>query len=174
MDVWFFEKINQFTQKWPGLDALAVFLSDKLGYLLIFFIILFLIKDFKKHGKLFLQIIASSVLSRLIVAEIVKYIVRRPRPFEGYDVNLIIAPQGDFSFPSGHASLYFAISTAIFFHNKKAGIICLVVSSLMGISRIFCGVHWPSDILAGATIGILSAWLVQIILKRISKQKTPQ
>jgi undecaprenyl-diphosphatase len=83
----------------------------------------------------------------------------------------LIAENADFkSFPSGHAAIFFAIATAVYLYNKKLGIWFFVVAILMGMARIFVGVHWPSDILGGAVIGIISG----IIVGKIFKKKTSQ
>jgi len=59
------------------------------------------------------------------------------------------------SFPSGHAIFFFALSAVAYSFNKKLGIFFLICSIIMGIARIFVGVHWPSDILGGAVLGIM-------------------
>ena len=56
-----------------------------------------------------------------------------------------------------------ALATAVCFYNKKLGYWFLGASILMGLARIFAGVHYPVDVLAGAVIGALAAWAVQMI-----------
>jgi len=81
-----------------------------------------------------------------------------------YDINM--------SFPSGHAAIYFALAVSIilFFRfsedisKRKWGWRFLGAAFLIGVARIFIGFHWPSDILAGAIIGIISAVAIKKIL----------
>jgi undecaprenyl-diphosphatase len=80
------------------------------------------------------------------------------------------------SFPSGHAAFYFAIATVVFLYLKKvyprpkfwrgASILFFIAGFLISISRVFSGIHWPSDILAGAAIGIFSGWLVMFFYRK--------
>ena len=84
-----------------------------------------------------------------------------------YDVNLILNKIDQPAFPSGHAAFFFALSTVVYFYNKKAGIGFFVASFLISISRVFGGVHWPTDILAGVLVGIFSAWFILKILRKI-------
>jgi len=69
------------------------------------------------------------------------------------------------SFPSGHAIFFFALSTVIYSFNKKLGIFFLAFSTLMSIARIFVGVHWPSDILAGAILGTIIGVIIKWVYK---------
>ena len=60
-----------------------------------------------------------------------------------------------------------------FLDNKKAGIFFFLASFLIGLARVFSGIHWPSDILVGALVGILSAYLLRksdFLLTRILKK----
>jgi undecaprenyl-diphosphatase len=82
------------------------------------------------------------------------------------------------SFPSGHAAFFFALSTVLLLYNKKfyprpkfwwgAGLFFFLASFLISIARVFVGIHWPSDILAGAAIGIFSGWLIILFSRKFS------
>ena len=70
------------------------------------------------------------------------------------------------AFPSGHATVAFAIATAVFLWNRTWGSVLYAAALVVGISRIIGGVHWPTDILAGALVGAWSAGMIYAILWR--------
>ncbi|MBQ2925151.1 MAG: phosphatase PAP2 family protein, partial [Anaerotignum sp.] len=72
----------------------------------------------------------------------------------------LIPPVGDPSFPSGHTSASFAAATAIYAINKKWGITAYIFAAVMGFSRLYLGVHFPTDVLAGALVGTAAAMIV--------------
>ena len=78
------------------------------------------------------------------------------------------------SFPSGHTSSSFAFATAVFANNKKWGIAAYVLAALIGFSRIYLGVHYCTDVLAGAVLGIvygvIGVLVVGAIIKLIKKK----
>lgn len=159
LDLIIFQEIHQFSGKSKILDLIAIFLAKYVGYFLIL-IALFLFRNFKKHWSILLQIFSAAILARLIIVEIIRYLFARVRPFVFLNFQpLFQYDPNKFSFPSGHAAFYFALSTIIYFYNKKAGLFFYLASFLISISRVFSGVHWPSDILAGAIVGIFSGWL---------------
>jgi len=165
MDHLIFQQINNLALKNLYLDEAAIFCASFLGYVLIGILAILLIKNFKKYYKIVAQAFISGIFARFIVVEIIRFIWDRPRPFITNPVNLLISHSPSSSFPSGHAAFFFALSTLIYFYNKKTGILFLIASFLISISRVFCGIHWPFDILAGALVGILSA----LIIKKISR-----
>ncbi|MDD5144511.1 MAG: undecaprenyl-diphosphatase [Candidatus Pacebacteria bacterium] len=177
MDVMIFQKLNILAGKYVCLDSVAIFFAEYLGYFLILAVVVFflfkLIKFrslkilFSDYWKFAAKISASVFLSRVIITEGIRLFWERPRPFVENQVNLILEHPATGSFPSGHSTFFFALAAAIYFYNKKAGTILFIASFLIAISRVFAGVHWPSDILGGAVIGIFSAWLVNKIFNVI-------
>lgn len=144
------------------LDRFMVFAADKMGYLLILFIfVLFWKKSYFK--KIIFVSLGSALAARFVFVTLVRYFFYSPRPFLVLEnVHRLMNHELESSFPSGHASFYFALAMGVYFYNKKAGLIYLVLAGLLGLARIFVSVHWPLDILAGAVLGIATAALVEM------------
>ena len=167
LNTFLFQKINNLASQYVWLDRLAVFFSDYAGYVLVAILVLiFIFKSAKLSRFMVLVALISAVVSRGIITTIIRFFYHHPRPFDVLVVNQLIS-ENDYSFPSGHAAFYFALSLGVYFYNKKLGITFFVVSALMGIARIFAGVHWPADILGGVLVGIVSAIAVNLVLRRI-------
>jgi undecaprenyl-diphosphatase len=73
------------------------------------------------------------------------------------------------SFPSTSATVTFAFAFGIWLENKRIGVLLLCMAALMSISRVYIGIHYPSDILAGAVIGIAIALILSYVLRRFLK-----
>ena len=166
LDFYLFQLINSWAGQYSWLDNLGVFFAKYLGYVLIFFLLLFLIKNFKKYWPMVVKSFGAAILARLVIVNIIRFFYYRPRPFIANQVNLLLSDEPTGSFPSGHAAFYFAISTIVFLFNKKAGTFFLIASFLISIARVFSGIHWPSDILTGALIGIFSGWLITKVFRK--------
>jgi len=111
------------------------------------------------------------IFSVLITNLGLKNLVARPRPYTHFDANLLINEKWDFSFPSGHTSASFAVAYVLFknkFKLKKTPfyLFALILAVLMGFSRLYLSVHFPTDIIAGAGVGILCAYLAGIVIKK--------
>jgi undecaprenyl-diphosphatase len=100
-----------------------------------------------------------SALLALGVAQILNHLWERPRPYVAHpgDAHLFIPASHDTSFPSDHATAAFAIAVAIALRSRRAGWVALALATLVAVSRVVVGTHYPSDVLAGAAIGTLSA-----------------
>mgnify|MGYP001545147622 FL=1 len=84
----------------------------------------------------------------------VKNVIGRPRPFESWQaLTCMMAPPDKFSFPSGHTMTAFAVWGVLFVGLPSLSHIYLVIAVIMGVSRIFLGLHYPSDVLVGAVLG---------------------
>ena len=166
-DFYIFQQINQLVGKWAYLDNLGIFFAEYSGYILLILLLSFLFNrsKSKKYKIMVIEALSSAILARLVITSIIRFIYFRPRPFTNYQVNLLLNHRMEGSFPSGHAAFFFALSFVVYFFEKKAGILFLIVSLLMGIARVFVGIHYPSDILGGVFIGFISAWLVNKYLR---------
>jgi undecaprenyl-diphosphatase len=169
LDLYLFNLINNFAGRWTWLDYFFMFCADYLGYILLFILFLFLVSNYKKYWKMVVEAIIAAVLTKFVLVEIIRKIWFRPRPFFSLNfVPLINQSAEEASFPSGHASFYFALSTIVYLYNKKLGIIFYIASILIILARVFVGVHWPSDVLVGAILGILMGWILNKLFKKIN------
>jgi undecaprenyl-diphosphatase len=91
----------------------------------------------------------------LACAQLLSRIVDRPRPFvaDPGGVHLFARHAADAGFPSDHATAAFAIATALLLHDRRLGAIVLAAAALLAAGRVALGVHYPSDVLAGAALG---------------------
>jgi undecaprenyl-diphosphatase len=175
-----FKVINDLAGKSVFLDKLGLFLAETLGYILLFIAVVWLLKkllsikkiypigiDFWRAARVLLATLVSSlILSRVIITEVIRYFYHRPRPFLVHDIVALINHSDSGSFPSGHMTLFFALSAVIYCYNRKLGWLFFIGSVIMGMARIFCGVHYPLDIIGGAVIGIASTWIVYKLLNK--------
>ncbi len=144
-----------------------IFSSDNLGLVLFSGIVVFVIWKGKKYIEMLWVCLISALTARFILVGLIRYLYYHPRPFIVLqNVNLLIPHDSESSFPSGHASFYFALAMGVYLYNKKAGYACLAIAGLIGFARIFVGVHWPLDILAGAVLGIVTALIIEFVKKR--------
>ncbi len=149
------------------MDSLAIFFAEYFIYFLVAGAILFffLIKG-KNRLKYLILSGFSVILSRIAITELIRLIWHRPRPFLIHRVNQLLEHGAEGSFPSGHVVFLFALGTVIYFFNKKIGILFLIGSFLVGIARVFVGIHYPLDILGGVIIGVLSAVFIKFLFKK--------
>jgi len=168
LNLYLFQIINSWTGQNIYLDSLAIFFARYFEYILVFCLLLFLIKNSKKYWLMIWQAILAGVISRFVFTEIIRWLWPVNRPFIENQVNLCFNYPNQPSFPSGHAAFYFALAAVVYFYNKKAGILFFLSAFLISFSRVFCGIHWPLDILAGALLGLFTAWLIIKFFKKKS------
>lgn len=130
---------------------------------------------------------AATLLLTFIVNNLfIKNLVARTRPYmvvEG--LTILIERPGEFSFPSGHTANSMAVGVILWMISQKcsklkdeklyfpkaAGWFFLILSVLISLSRLYVGVHYPTDVLGGAVIAILDAWIVFSVYKKLQKRK---
>jgi len=184
-DTYFFQLIHGLSGKWWLFDWLGIFLAEYLPYLMVILAVFLLAKEKNWRQRIYLFALTglSIILSRGIITEIIRFFYYRPRPFLALQFQSLLG-NSDIagSFPSGHAAAYFALAMAIFYFlkqknnnssdepatNLSLGWLCLGAAILIGIARIFVGIHWPSDVLVGAIIGLASAFFIKKILPKMN------
>lgn len=115
--------------------------------------------------------IGASLLSSALISTTLKYTIDRDRPFVTYPDIQKLSAAGSPSFPSGHTSEAFATATSLSMAFPKWYVIApaYVWASAAAYSRMHLGVHYPTDVLAGAIIGAGSAWLCKVLNEKLIK-----
>lgn len=137
-------------------------LGDKGMIWIVLSVLLLTSKKTRKTGIMGLLALLGSLL---INNMLVKNLVARPRPFYVIeDLRILIDTPSEFSFPSGHTASSFA-AAFVFLRNlpKKYGIPAVVLAALIGLSRLYIGVHYPTDVL----FGVLSGWLLSLLAEKL-------
>lgn len=146
--------------------AVAVSLLGNAGLIwIVCAAVLLILPKQRKSG----AVMALALLFCLLIGNCgLKLLVARPRPCDVDPSVLLLIPRpGEFSFPSGHSMSSFAAATALFFYHKKWGIGALALAGLIALSRLYLYVHYPTDVLAGALIGVGLAFLSRYLVKRL-------
>jgi undecaprenyl-diphosphatase len=157
-DVQLLRYLNGFAGKSRFLDVGIIFCATYLPFALgaLFFVYLYVVPTTSERMTVFLTATLSSFGARFIVAEAIRLLYKRPRPFVTHQLHPLVS-QNQWSFPSGHAVFFFALAQAVYFFSPLWGVSFFALSVVVAISRVAAGVHYPSDVLAGALTGVLVA-----------------
>lgn len=154
------------------LDTIMISLTN-LGDSGIFWIIIAVLLLFNtKTRKCGIFMLISMITGLIIGNGIIKNLVARQRPcWIDNTITLLIENPTDYSFPSGHTLASFEAAITIFLFNKKWGIPAIVLAILIGISRMYLFVHFPTDVIGGALLGTIIAVAVFYIGKILENNK---
>lgn len=179
MDFQIFTLINQMASKNAVLDFVGVFLANYLIWLLFFIVLVLGFLPPTRRGETLskanaLRSISGALLGGGLTLITGQFIVR-VRPFAVHEVNLLISPPITIaSFPSFHTVVAFALACTLFLFSssgnargKKIGVWFFMAALLIGIARVYVGVHYPSDILFGAIIGCSSSLIIKFFISKV-------
>lgn len=108
------------------------------------------------RGTLFFSHALTAFALELPLYVLLKNLIRRPRPLDtGKPLQAFIQPSDRFSFPSGHTAAAFVMATLVLVHYPAWMLPAVLLAPAIGLSRVMLGVHYPSDIFAGAALGAL-------------------
>jgi undecaprenyl-diphosphatase len=123
----------------------------------------------KKYRKIGFMALGALILSTILGEEILKNVVKRIRPSEDIQAwNLLIAKPLSYSFPSGHTTSSFAVAGVLAKYFKRYAFEFLGLASLIGFSRLYLYVHYPTDILAGAVLGLMCSGIIIYLFDKAS------
>ena len=149
------------------MDHLMVFFSLIGEAGLVWFMIAVPMLFFKKTRTCGVVMILSMGIVLLLGEFGLKNVFCRVRPCNvNKGIEMLVERPSSYSFPSGHTSSSFAAATSVFLYHKKAGICTLTLAFLIGFSRLYNYVHFPTDVLAGMLFGIITAIFVYHLFKR--------
>ena len=145
-----------------------------IGSVILALIALYFIIKGSRSGKIAgVAVLASCVLEVIVVNGILKNLIARPRPFVTYDEVIPLANiLSEHSFPSGHTALVFSMAFVIYkLFPKIFGNVAIVIACLVGFSRVYLGVHYPSDVLAGIVVGYVVSEIIELISRKFYEIK---
>jgi undecaprenyl-diphosphatase len=136
-------------------------------YGLVWIAIALLLALLWRRPSVFLTVVAVDAIADGL-AELGKVIVQRHRPYE----HQLGPATSSYSFPSGHATTSFACATVLTAFAPRWRVPFFVLATLIGLSRLYNGVHYPTDVVAGAFLGVLTALLLLAASPRLSRLMT--
>lgn len=155
-----------FRQEWmTPIWTFLTSLGDKGMFWILASLLLLIPKQTRKAG---ITALLALLIGALLTNVILKNLVARTRPYEVIEeLILLVGPQSDYSFPSGHSCASFA-AAAVYLRMLpgKYGVPAIVLAGLIALSRLYVGVHYPSDVIAGILIGCFSGWLACLIARK--------
>lgn len=151
----------------PFLDAVMPFITRLGDKGVIWIIIAMLLIYFPAYRRYGIAMIIALFVTLIAGEGIIKPIVARTRPYMQLDFDILIKDPITYSFPSGHTSSSFAAFGIFLLGMKKFIIPSGILAFLISFSRIYLGVHYFTDVLAGAVLGLLISYLtLKLYLKK--------
>jgi undecaprenyl-diphosphatase len=184
LDVALFRFINDSLQN-PLFDVAMPWVTDFNKHRMVLILVavglgLLVVKGKEKGRTAVALLVSAIVLSDQLNSSVIKYLLERPRPCHILqNIHLLVTCGSGFSFPSSHAVNNFCGATVLAFVFPRAGKWLFLFATVVAFSRVYVGVHYPSDVLAGAIVGFFCGlvviavfvWLQQKIV--IARQRRP-
>ncbi|MGG5737255.1 MULTISPECIES: undecaprenyl-diphosphatase [Bacillus cereus group] len=159
-----FQWINNFAGSSKLLDSLMIAITNSVPYVAILFMLILWFNNGKKENAIRKQYTVLyttiSVSIALLVNVLIHAVYYHPRPFITHHVNQLVPHAADSSFVSDHSVLVFSIAFVFILRGEKLKYIALIWAILVGVSRMYVGVHYPLDIIGAAFLTFITSGLV--------------
>ena len=181
------QQMDEWALRWIGehlrvsvLDPIVVFYTNLGNKGLVFIAAALILLCFRHTRRAGGTALGGLLFGAIAVNLTLKPLVARPRPYQVMELFLpLMEAPHDYSFPSGHTNAAFAFAAALCVtlppSCKKGKTAALIAAVLMGYSRLYVGVHFPSDVVCGAVVGtlcgVLAGWLSGQVVRRIRSRR---
>lgn len=157
----------------PFLDTVMPVLSSMARHGEIWILLAVVLLCIPKTRRVGLTVGLALAMGYLVGNIALKNLVARVRPYDVAGVEILVNRLSDFSFPSGHTLCSFEAAVAVWLYHRKWGAVALVFATVMAFSRLYLFVHYPTDVLAGAVLGVGIALLAYWLVGKLYDRKKP-
>lgn len=172
-DIQAFRALNGIAGISDGLDAFLIFGADWLIFLMVAALVGYVLVSwntthFEGRFENFVHVTVGVTIG-FVVERVIGFIWFRERPFVALDgvTKLIDMDPAMKSFPSSHSTFAFALAFGLLIHNRRWGWVFVLLASVVGLSRVAAGVHYPSDVIGGLFVGLVAAVLAAPVKRAI-------
>ncbi|OIJ14386.1 undecaprenyl-diphosphatase [Anaerobacillus alkalilacustris] len=158
MDDQIFKAINGLSGRYPLVDKFMIAVSKKSNLLFTIILVFFFLRSL--YNKKIIRNIILSISVSFSICSFINFFYYKPRPFVKRRIGILIPSKQTSSFPSRHTLFAFIVSSSIILYKRTIGSILMGLSVLTGISRIWVGHHYPSDIIGSAIISSLTSFII--------------
>lgn len=176
-----FGVINQAAGQSATLDLLMLWVTHYVPYFMVALVVVYMVWVYPRRdtynalhrvGQILEYIV--TLTTTFVVVQFIKVALAHPRPFVVLSETILLVPdQAGYSFPSMHTALTVAVAMSVLVHHRRLGKLLLLFALLVGLSRIYVGVHYPVDVLAGGLIGAVIAVLFHKLFSRVAHHTNP-
>jgi undecaprenyl-diphosphatase len=172
LDMSLFYTLHNLAGHAAWLDWLIVVVGEYLVYAVLLFVALCMFREWhqRRYKRLwgYVAAVLAAFVARYGVTEIIRHFYHHERPYIAFNIPHLLTDTL-YSFPSGHTIFMFALATGIYRINKRLAWCLYGLGLLIGVARVAGGIHYPSDILGGAVLGIAVGYAVVALWKWFSR-----